>query len=81
MDGNSAVVEASDGGQISVQLIGNGASGISLFKIIVLLFEQAESISETTYVEVIGNVIDNTTIRMLHCIKLGQDFGGLSSRC
>lgn len=31
-----------------------------------------------TYVEVIGNVVDETTVKMMACINLGSDLGTCS---
>ncbi|KAJ7597720.1 hypothetical protein C8J56DRAFT_326830 [Mycena floridula] len=50
---NSATVESSDGGLITIQIVTE--------------YELAQS----AYFEIIGNVIDATTIRMLSCIYLG----------
>ncbi|KII84267.1 hypothetical protein PLICRDRAFT_701850 [Plicaturopsis crispa FD-325 SS-3] len=52
--GESAIVEASDGGQVSVKL-------------------HRDAHMTDTYVEVIGTVLDESTVKMMACINLGSD--------
>jgi len=52
--GENAIVETSDGGQVEVRL-------------------HRDSNMADTYVEVIGSVIDATTVKMMACINLGSD--------
>ncbi|CCL99212.1 uncharacterized protein FIBRA_01227 [Fibroporia radiculosa] len=54
VQGDTAIVQASDGGEVQVQL-------------------QREAVLTTAYIEVIGNVVDATTIKMLACINLGDE--------
>lgn len=54
IQGDSAIVEASDGGQVEVRL-------------------PRDPPLTGTYNEIIGNVIDGSTIKMMSCIDLGSD--------
>lgn len=54
VQGDTAVVQASDGGEVQVRLL-------------------REANMTTAYIEVIGSVIDASTIRMMACIDLGNE--------
>ncbi|KJA25649.1 hypothetical protein HYPSUDRAFT_134608 [Hypholoma sublateritium FD-334 SS-4] len=54
MDGERITVEASDGGQVTVNLAPN-----------------ADVLD--TFIEVVGRVINPTTVQMLACVNLGSD--------
>ncbi|KIM71911.1 hypothetical protein PILCRDRAFT_830082 [Piloderma croceum F 1598] len=54
IQGDTAIVEASDGGQVEIRL-------------------PKDPPLTGTYNEIIGNVIDGSTVKMLMCIDLGSD--------
>jgi len=52
--GDIAIVEASDGGQVEIRL-------------------PRDANMSDTFVEVIGNVVDASTIKMMACVNLGSE--------
>ena len=69
----SAIVEASDRGQVEIRLL-NGclplALASSFFTLMVL--SQESNITDP-YVEIIGNVVDDHIIRQIACANLGSE--------